>query len=232
MRVYGRVSGDRICTGGNTGRASCNGDSGGAVVKALKSEDEKLGIVSRVFQLGIVSAGGHPVDTCGFQGRPSIDTNVFYFLDWILNHIKPGLQAYRYETRGSGSNSTWILNNSSVHGWADSNQTTQSVYANEFSTGRNVDVSKHPNINLLPSFDVCGNLPKSSADKKQSETSEESEEEESINDAHVDIVGTVNKDGLRRKRIVGGVPTTAESFYPWMAQIFARNGEKSRFSFK
>lgn len=67
QRIYGKIKYDRICTGGNIGRASCNGDSGGAVVKALEIRDMNGLKMERVFQFGIVSAGGHPVETCGSQ---------------------------------------------------------------------------------------------------------------------------------------------------------------------
>ncbi|ODN02904.1 Transmembrane protease serine 9 [Orchesella cincta] len=187
-----------ICVGGNTGKATCNGDSGSGILKTLDVPllDNKE---QRVFQFGIVSAGGHVTDTCGNQGRPAIVTNVIHFVTWILNHIVPGALSYQWTKAGTKEGS-WIKHKTNEGMFARKVQQLEELqYKNEFSTGKNVDVSSHPNLYLLPTFQHCGNL---------------------------NTEDSVFKDETlpkRVKRVVGGIPTTAERYLPWMAQVYVRN---------
>ncbi|CAK1547622.1 unnamed protein product [Leptosia nina] len=68
----------QVCAGGEENKDSCTGDSGGPLMYA---QDEKP------FQIvGITSFG---VKQCGFQGRPSIYTKVYSYIDWIRKEAKP-----------------------------------------------------------------------------------------------------------------------------------------------
>ncbi|XP_058796722.1 melanization protease 1-like [Phymastichus coffea] len=70
----------QMCMGGQQGKDSCNGDSGGPI--------QAPGVVNgknKYIQYGIVSFG---VKNCGTQGLPGVYTRVDYYLDWILNSIR------------------------------------------------------------------------------------------------------------------------------------------------
>ncbi|XP_072946370.1 phenoloxidase-activating enzyme-like [Epargyreus clarus] len=63
----------RICAGGEAGKDSCTGDSGGP----LMFEDGKA---SHFVVVGVVSSGYR---FCGTEGRPGYYTNVYEYVDWI-----------------------------------------------------------------------------------------------------------------------------------------------------
>ncbi|CAG4972143.1 unnamed protein product [Colias eurytheme] len=67
----------QICAGGELGKDSCKGDSGGPLMRA----DEKTFEV-----VGITSFG---IKQCGNQGRPSVYTKVYAYIDWIRSEVKP-----------------------------------------------------------------------------------------------------------------------------------------------
>ncbi|CAL8073319.1 unnamed protein product [Orchesella dallaii] len=212
-RMYGKVTDSRICIGGNTGSATCNGDSGSGILKTLSVPllDNKE---KRVFQLGIVSAGGHVTDTCGFQGRPTIVTNVIHYMPWILNHIVAGALSYQW-SKTAKKEGSWISHKTNDGMYMKKHQQLEaSNYKNEFSTGKNVNVSDHPNRYLLPTFQYCGNL---------------NDDESTITNASASYDESIKK---RTKRLVGGIPTSAERFLPWMAQIYVRNVEKNNVSLR
>jgi len=73
-------------------------------------------------------------------------------------------------------------------------------YKSEFSTGHSIDVSNHPNVHLLPNFSVCG-----------------------INEKW--LREDMRTPSRRPKRIVGGLPATSITRYPWMAQIYVRDSK-------
>lgn len=233
MRTYGKLTITRLCTAGNTGRATCNGDSGGAIVKAVVVPDTEEGKVERVFQFGIISGGGHPLNTCGIQGRPAVVTNVFFFMDWILNHITPGVLAYRY-VKNAENSSAWVLDNVIGHTGPvleEKNQLNQSVtdpsaYLNELSTGKFIDISAHPNTALLPSFHECGTLPVLIKDDQYSHKPEAANHLKDASDWINESLDSESEAILREKRVVGGAPVTLENYYPWMAQIYIRNGRR------
>ncbi|XP_013147132.1 PREDICTED: serine protease easter-like [Papilio polytes] len=67
----------QICAGGETGKDSCKGDSGGP----LMYENERLFEV-----VGIVSFGPTP---CGLENIPGVYTKVYEYLPWIRSEITP-----------------------------------------------------------------------------------------------------------------------------------------------
>ncbi|KAF2897100.1 hypothetical protein ILUMI_09081 [Ignelater luminosus] len=71
----------QICAGGINGGDSCNGDSGGPLkVIAYHNND------ARFVQYGVVSFGPR---FCGQDGFPGVYTRVDYYMDWILDNMKP-----------------------------------------------------------------------------------------------------------------------------------------------
>lgn len=72
--VYPKLKDSELCAGGEAGKDSCHGDSGGCLV-AQKHEFW--------YQYGVVSGYG-----CGSQGVPSVYARVSSFVDWIKKHMK------------------------------------------------------------------------------------------------------------------------------------------------
>ncbi|CAO1379498.1 unnamed protein product [Diamesa hyperborea] len=71
----------QICAGGETGRDSCNGDSGGPLMREnLLSKDPHWYLV------GLVSYG--PI-ICGQLDFPGVYTRVDHYIDWIINKMEP-----------------------------------------------------------------------------------------------------------------------------------------------
>lgn len=71
----------QLCAGGKDQKDSCSGDSGGPLQVAGYVSDD-----TRYVQQGIVSFGPR---YCGLDGFPGVYTKVAYYMDWILNKIKP-----------------------------------------------------------------------------------------------------------------------------------------------
>ncbi|XP_039764499.1 phenoloxidase-activating enzyme-like isoform X1 [Pararge aegeria] len=67
----------QICAGGQKGKDSCKGDSGGP----LMSDNGRLYDI-----VGIVSFGPTP---CGMENVPGVYTKVYEYLPWIRSKIKP-----------------------------------------------------------------------------------------------------------------------------------------------
>lgn len=80
-RTQVRIGARQMCAGGQTGRDSCSGDSGGPLMLSQYFNGE-----SRYFQHGIVSFGPR---NCGSEGLPGVYTRVSQYMDWILDNIKP-----------------------------------------------------------------------------------------------------------------------------------------------
>ncbi|CAH1161813.1 unnamed protein product [Phyllotreta striolata] len=68
----------QICAGGEKGKDSCTGDSGGPLMKVAKDDS------SVWYQEGIVSFGAK----CGTEGWPAIYTRVESFLGWIHSTVR------------------------------------------------------------------------------------------------------------------------------------------------
>ncbi|KAJ8979419.1 hypothetical protein NQ317_002199 [Molorchus minor] len=71
----------QLCIGGIAKKDSCRGDSGGPFHVPLHFNEE-----GRYVQFGVVSIG--PL-YCGYEGVPGIYTKVTYYMDWILDNLKP-----------------------------------------------------------------------------------------------------------------------------------------------
>lgn len=69
----------QLCAGGERGRDSCNGDSGGPLMNTFRNDSGQWYIE------GIVSFGAR----CGSQGWPGIYTKVGEYLEWIHENVKP-----------------------------------------------------------------------------------------------------------------------------------------------
>ncbi|XP_050512830.1 CLIP domain-containing serine protease HP8-like [Diabrotica virgifera virgifera] len=72
------LSDSQICAGGNYGKDSCKGDSGGPLMK------RSIPNPFQWYQEGIVSFGN---SDCGTAGLPGVYTKVSRFLSWIHSHI-------------------------------------------------------------------------------------------------------------------------------------------------
>lgn len=71
----------QICAGGERGRDSCNGDSGGPLMTVARTPQDKL----KWTAAGVVSFGPSP---CGMQNWPGVYTRVTSFMPWILSKIR------------------------------------------------------------------------------------------------------------------------------------------------
>lgn len=72
----------QICAGGQVGKDSCRGDSGGPLMSRVRApNDDKPKWVS----VGVVSFGPSP---CGMPGWPGVYSKVHDFVPWILRNIK------------------------------------------------------------------------------------------------------------------------------------------------
>lgn len=73
----------QICAGGEAGKDSCRGDSGGPLMDILEPTRQQPH--PAFYLMGIVSFGRQ----CGTSGIPGVYTNVNRFENWILNNIEP-----------------------------------------------------------------------------------------------------------------------------------------------
>lgn len=72
----------QICAGGESGLDSCRGDSGGPLVGNIRSKER----LDSYYVLGIASYGP---SSCGLASWPGVYTRVGYFVDWIIQNLKP-----------------------------------------------------------------------------------------------------------------------------------------------
>lgn len=77
-----RLGFGQICAGGQRGKDSCRGDSGGPLMSVERVADGS----GKWTAVGIVSFGPSP---CGMQGWPGVYTKVTDFVPWILSKLKP-----------------------------------------------------------------------------------------------------------------------------------------------
>ncbi|KAL6425433.1 hypothetical protein ACFW04_009546 [Cataglyphis niger] len=72
----------QICAGGQKGKDSCRGDSGGPLMSVERIADG----TGRWAAVGVVSFGPSP---CGMQGWPGVYTRVIDFVPWIVSKLRP-----------------------------------------------------------------------------------------------------------------------------------------------
>lgn len=72
----------QMCAGGERGKDSCRGDSGGALMSTLVDNGGSV----RWHVIGVVSFGPSP---CGMQGWPGVYTRVNNYIDWINKNVRP-----------------------------------------------------------------------------------------------------------------------------------------------
>lgn len=72
----------QICAGGQRGKDSCRGDSGGPLMSVERTNDG----AGRWTAVGVVSFGPSP---CGMQGWPGVYTKVVDYVPWILANLRP-----------------------------------------------------------------------------------------------------------------------------------------------
>lgn len=68
----------QLCAGGESGKDSCNGDSGGPLMNLAPNNSIQF------YVEGIVSFGAR----CGKQGWPGVYTRVNKYLDWIIRNVR------------------------------------------------------------------------------------------------------------------------------------------------
>uniref|UniRef100_A0A023ER99 CLIP domain-containing serine protease n=1 Tax=Aedes albopictus TaxID=7160 RepID=A0A023ER99_AEDAL len=73
----------QICAGGEAGKDSCRGDSGGPLMEVVPPTRQQP--QPAFYMMGVVSFGRQ----CGLESVPGVYTKVNRFGDWILNHIEP-----------------------------------------------------------------------------------------------------------------------------------------------
>ena len=79
-----RLGAGQMCAGGEPGRDSCLGDSGGPLMAELAS-DAAAGSQTVTYAVGLVSFGPRQ---CG-SDTPGVYTRVADYLSWILDNLKP-----------------------------------------------------------------------------------------------------------------------------------------------
>lgn len=72
----------QICAGGQNGKDSCRGDSGGPLMELVRGSNGRGSWKA----VGIVSFGPTP---CGLEGFPGVYTRVGDFVPWILSKLRP-----------------------------------------------------------------------------------------------------------------------------------------------
>lgn len=84
-QVYGSrnviLNEKQMCAGGEKGKDSCNGDSGGP----LMTIDHSNKLQPYMYCAGIVSFGPK---ACGMEGWPGVYTRVSAYMDWIVENIR------------------------------------------------------------------------------------------------------------------------------------------------
>lgn len=68
----------QICAGGESGRDSCNGDSGGPLMATFRND------TGQWYVKGVVSFGVR----CGLKGWPGVYTRVGSYLRWIRENVR------------------------------------------------------------------------------------------------------------------------------------------------
>lgn len=72
----------QLCAGGEKGKDSCRGDSGGPLMTIFTDKDGE----PNWYAVGVVSFGPSP---CGMEGWPGVYTRVSKYVSWIVSNLKP-----------------------------------------------------------------------------------------------------------------------------------------------
>nr|CAD7428582.1 unnamed protein product [Timema monikensis] len=75
----------QICAGGDQGKDSCRGDSGGPLMAGESLQRNTENVNGRWFVMGVVSYGPDP---CGKLGWPGVYTRVSEYMPWILDQLQ------------------------------------------------------------------------------------------------------------------------------------------------
>lgn len=76
-----RIGNGQLCAGGERGKDSCRGDSGGPLMVSYTNSRGD----GNWYAAGIVSFGPTP---CGFENWPGIYTRVSNYMQWIVGKLK------------------------------------------------------------------------------------------------------------------------------------------------
>nr|XP_023026596.1 serine protease easter-like [Leptinotarsa decemlineata] len=76
------LQGAQVCAGGENGKDSCKGDSGGPLMSLNADENGEI----NWYSIGVVAFGPSP---CGMQGWPGVYTKVANYVSWIVDKLKP-----------------------------------------------------------------------------------------------------------------------------------------------
>ncbi|KAG5894889.1 hypothetical protein JTB14_030594 [Gonioctena quinquepunctata] len=71
----------QLCAGGEAGKDSCRGDSGGPLMSLYADENGEI----NWYSVGVVSFGPSP---CGMQGWPGVYTKVAHYVSWIVSKLR------------------------------------------------------------------------------------------------------------------------------------------------
>ncbi|KAJ3647417.1 hypothetical protein Zmor_019296 [Zophobas morio] len=77
-----RLGGGQLCAGGEKGRDSCRGDSGGPLMTISIDKNRDV----HWYAAGVVSFGPSP---CGMENWPGVYTKVSKYVPWIVSQLKP-----------------------------------------------------------------------------------------------------------------------------------------------
>lgn len=75
-----RITPNQLCAGGEEGKDSCEGDSGGPLMRTYEDLADNT---IQWYQEGVVSWGVQ----CGRAHLPAVYTRVARYMNWILNRI-------------------------------------------------------------------------------------------------------------------------------------------------
>lgn len=72
----------QLCAGGEKGKDSCRGDSGGPLMTVSVDQTNSV----NWYAVGVVSFGPSP---CGLENWPGVYTRVSKYVPWIIDKLKP-----------------------------------------------------------------------------------------------------------------------------------------------
>lgn len=76
-----KLHGAQLCAGGQKGKDSCRGDSGGPLMSYYLDENGE----NNWYSIGVVSFGPSP---CGMENWPGVYTKVANYVSWIVSKLR------------------------------------------------------------------------------------------------------------------------------------------------